>query len=128
MMVVGRVPPGMRKRTPLNSISIASCAAAGDAAAVSPTTTGAKLSAGGAATGFAQPFIRRQRNICAGVKPCARASALTLVPGVRLSATIRDFSAALQLRRRPAPVKISTRRAGGPFVLVARVDQFEWNW
>jgi hypothetical protein len=33
-------------------------------------------------------------------------------PSSKLSATIAAFSCAVQLRRRPAPVKISTRRAG----------------
>ena len=121
MIVEGRVPLGIRSFTPLNSISIASCVATADAVAVAPTITGAKLSAGGAATAFAAPFIRRQRKICAGVKPCVRANPLTLVPGVRLSATIRAFSSALQLRRRPAPVKISTRRAGPTFVLALQL-------
>jgi len=60
---------------------------------------------------------RRQRKICAGVSPCARATALTLAPGAVLSATIRALSSALHARRCPAPVKISTRRAGAALVL-----------
>ena len=41
-----------------------------------------------------------------------RATALTVVPGSKLSATIRALSSADQSRRRPEPVKTSKRRTG----------------
>src|SRR3954471_7052278 len=42
--------------------------------------------------------------------PWRNATVLATAPGARLSATIAAFSAALQRRRRGAPVKTSTRR------------------
>ncbi len=113
-IVAGRVPAGTRNLAPLSSISMISPAVA---AALGPSpTTGAKLRAGGD-VGFVKASDRRQRKICAGVSPYLRATALTFAPGAVLSATIRVLSSALQLRRRPAPVKISTRRAGAALVL-----------
>jgi len=53
---------------------------------------------------------RRQPNNCCGVKPCRRATALTDAPLASHSATISAFCSAVQLRRRPAPVKTSSRR------------------
>lgn len=114
-MVPGRVLAGTRSLAPLSSISITSLGAA--RAFSSSITTGAKLKAGGATTGLAIERACRQRKICAGVRPYVRATALTFAPGAMLSATIRALSSALQRRRRPAPVKISTRRAGEVFVL-----------
>ena len=55
---------------------------------------------------------RRQANNCWGVRPWRRATWQARTPSSKLSATIDAFSPAFQLRRRPAPVKISTRRAG----------------
>jgi hypothetical protein len=75
---------GARSRAPFSSISITT-AAAGDA--LSLTTTGAKLRAG-VCDGRADLPSHRQRKSCAGVRPRARATALTLAPGARLSAMI----------------------------------------
>lgn len=42
---------------------------------------------------------------------CRRATADTLAPGAKLSATIAAFTSVDQRRRRPVPVTISTRRS-----------------
>ena len=55
---------------------------------------------------------RRQANTCCGVRPWRRAIWLTGAPSSKLSATIAAFCSAIQARRRPAPVKISSRCAG----------------
>src|SRR4029079_11250648 len=48
--------------------------------------------------------------VCCRCTPWRTAPALATAPGARLSATIAAFSAALQRRRRGAPVRTSTRR------------------
>jgi len=55
---------------------------------------------------------RRHVNSCCGDKAWRRATALTVAPGSKLSATIRVFSSGAHSRRRPAPVKSSNRRIG----------------
>ncbi|KRQ98874.1 hypothetical protein CQ10_26200 [Bradyrhizobium valentinum] len=52
---------------------------------------------------------RRQRNNRLGLMSCRRATADTLAPGTKLSATIAAFASVDQRRRRPVPVMISTR-------------------
>ena len=44
------------------------------------------------------------------MKPVGSAISLDFAPGATLSATIADFSASLQRRRRGVPVRTSTRR------------------
>jgi hypothetical protein len=53
---------------------------------------------------------RRRPNNCCGVKPCRRATADTVSLPSQLSAMICAFCSAVHARRRPAPVKTSTRR------------------
>jgi len=43
------------------------------------------------------------------MSPCRRATPQAVAPSARLSATIRALTSAGQVRRRPAPVKISSR-------------------
>src|SRR5262249_25645822 len=62
---------------------------------------------------------RRQANNWEVESPCRRAVSLTDCPQVRLSATIRALSSALQDRRRPEPVKTSIRRTGSVIVIVS---------
>ena len=52
---------------------------------------------------------RRQPNNCCGDNPCRLATPETDSPLVTISATIRALSSSLNDRRRPAPVKTSSR-------------------
>src|SRR5271166_6908064 len=56
----------------------------------------------------------RQPNTCCEQTCHRRATSDTRTPGTRVSATIRAFSSADQRRRRPGPVRTSTRR-NSPF-------------
>src|ERR1700719_584723 len=53
---------------------------------------------------------RLQPNTCCEQTCHRRATSDTRAPGTRVSATIRAFSSADQRRRRPGPVRTSTRR------------------
>src|SRR6185437_10508689 len=53
---------------------------------------------------------RRQPKTCCEQTCQRRATSDTRAPGTRVSSTIRAFSSADQRRRRPGPVRISTRR------------------
>src|SRR5215831_13236326 len=44
-----------------------------------------------------------------GATPCRRATRLTVIPGSKVSSTMRTFSGAVQRRRRSTNVMISTR-------------------
>src|SRR5437762_215983 len=55
---------------------------------------------------------RRQPNNCCGENPWRRATAQTEAPLATISATIRALSSWRHFRRRPAPVKTSSRRTG----------------
>ena len=57
---------------------------------------------------------RRQPNTCCEQTCQRRATSDTRAPGARVSSTIRAFSSADQRRRRPGPVRTSTRR-NSPF-------------
>src|ERR1700722_18613685 len=63
-------------------------------------------------TASASLTCRRQPNNCCGDNPCRRATPETESPLLSISATTRALSSSLQVRRRPAPVKTSSRRAG----------------
>ena len=52
---------------------------------------------------------RIQLNRCCELMSCRRAISATGTPALSASATIRPFSSAVQRRRRPTPVRISTR-------------------
>ena len=52
------------------------------------------------------------QTIAAATSPCRRATAETESPLATISATIRALSSSLHVRRRPAPVKTSSRRTG----------------
>src|SRR5271166_1004109 len=58
--------------------------------------------------------VRRQPNTCCEQTCQRRATSDTRAPGTRVSSTIRAFSSADQRRRRPGPVRTSTRR-NSPF-------------
>ena len=60
---------------------------------------------------------RRHPNNCCGERPWPRATEQTDASLAVLSATIRAFSSALQLRRRPVPVNTSIRRTGSVIAL-----------
>src|SRR5216683_6722795 len=60
---------------------------------------------------------RRQPNNCCGDNPWRRATAQTESLLVSISATIRALSSSLHFRRRPAPVKTSSRRTGSVIAL-----------
>src|SRR6185437_12458587 len=60
---------------------------------------------------------RRQPNNCCGDNPWRRATAQTESPLATISATIRPLSSSLHFRRRPAPVKTSSRRTGSVIAL-----------
>jgi hypothetical protein len=82
-------------------------------------TIGTKLDAAGVVVGPATlgkswRIARRQPNTCCEQTCQRRATSDTRAPGVRVSATIRAFSSADQRRRRPGPVRTSTRR-NSPF-------------
>src|ERR1700687_633633 len=62
-------------------------------------------------------ICRRQPNNCCGDNPCRLATPETESPLVTISATIRALSSLLHERRRPEPVKTSTRRAGSVIAL-----------
>jgi hypothetical protein len=55
-------------------------------------------------------IARRQPNTCCEQTCQRRATSDTRAPGTSVSATIRAFSSADQRRRRPGPVRTSTRR------------------
>src|SRR6516165_8174462 len=55
-------------------------------------------------------IARRQPNTCCEQICHRRATSDTRAPGASVSATIRAFSSADQRRRRPGPVRTSTRR------------------
>ena len=55
-------------------------------------------------------IARRQPNTCCEQTCHRRATSDTRAPGTSVSATIRAFSSADQRRRRPGPVRTSTRR------------------
>src|ERR1700761_2996898 len=55
-------------------------------------------------------IARRQPKTCCEQICQRRATSDTRAPGTRVSSTIRAFSSADQRRRRPGPVRISTRR------------------
>jgi hypothetical protein len=55
-------------------------------------------------------MVRRQPKTCCEQICQRRATSDTRAPGTRVSATIRAFSSADQRRRRPGPVRTSTRR------------------
>ena len=55
---------------------------------------------------------RRHVNSWFGATPCRRATKLTVIPGSKVSSTIRTFSDAVQRRRRWTDVMISTRSVG----------------
>jgi hypothetical protein len=61
---------------------------------------------------FRRRASRRQLNSCCGVKPCRRATAQIDSSPSWLSAMIRAFCSAVHDRRRPVPVKTSSRRTG----------------
>src|SRR5215472_12927151 len=82
-------------------------------------TIGTKLGvAGGVGSlgtlGTSWRIARRQPNTCCEQICHRRATADTRAPGTSVSATIRAFSSADQRRRRPGPVRTSTRR-NSPF-------------
>ena len=58
---------------------------------------------------------RRQVKTCCGQTCRRRATSATTAPGFRVSATIRALSSADHFRRRPGPVRTSTRRYPPPF-------------
>src|SRR5436190_21518033 len=60
---------------------------------------------------------QRQPNNCCGDNPWRRATAQTESPLATVSATIRALSSLLHFRRRPAPVKTSSRRTGSVIAL-----------
>src|ERR1700722_11003645 len=78
-------------------------------------TIGTKLSGVGGVVvlgtlGKLCPMARRQPNTCCEQTCHRRATSDTRAPGSRVSATIRALSSADQRRRRPGPVRTSTRR------------------
>ena len=82
-------------------------------------TIGTKLHVAGVVVGPATlgkswRIARRQPNTCCEQTCQRRATSDTRAPGIRVSATIRAFSSADQRRRRPGPVRTSTRR-NSPF-------------
>src|SRR6476646_5367412 len=82
-------------------------------------TIGTKLDAAGvvvvpATLGKSWRIARRQPNTCCEQICHRRATSDTRAPGTNVSATIRAFSSADQRRRRPGPVRTSTRR-NSPF-------------
>src|SRR6516225_1583906 len=79
-------------------------------------TIGMKLGVAGVigSLGTSWRIARRQPNTCCEQICHRRATADTRAPGTSVSATIRAFSSADQRRRRPGPVRTSTRR-NSPF-------------
>jgi hypothetical protein len=88
---------GTRNVAPPYSISIAA----------ELTITDAKLSRS-LAIADRPRACQRQVNNCGGIRPCRRATALDDSVQPILSASIAAFCSVLNVRRRPAPVKIST--------------------
>src|ERR1700733_5717787 len=72
-------------------------------------TIGMKLGVPGT-LGKSWRIARRQPKTCCEQICQRRATSDTRAPGTRVSATIRAFSSADQRRRRPGPVRTSTRR------------------
>ncbi len=79
---------------------------------------------GAFAPSSAEPLLiacRRQVNNCPRLTPWRRATSDTFAPGSKLSATMRAFSCALQVRRRAVPVITSTRRSSPGIVLCVKL-------
>ena len=79
----------------------------------SPRSAG--TNAGGSSPSTTSAWVVRRASrchvsACCGVRPCRRATSDTTAPGSSVSATIPVVSSALQRRRPPAPLIISTRR------------------
>ena len=88
-------------RTAPTSISIAACSSLGPPQPVIATGT---KPAGRPLSPCSPVPWRRQRNNRLGLMSCRRATADTLAPGAKLSATIAAFASADQRRRRPVPL------------------------
>ena len=98
--------------TSMIGVAAARAAVTGTAASVTIGTKSAAcdLAAAEQAVDRSCRAARRQPNTCCGQTCQRRATADTRAPGARVSSTIRDFSSADQRRRRPGPVRSSTRR------------------
>ena len=118
-MVASSAPDAMRAMTPSISSSTAGVRlgdqtrrlATGSRLATVSITAGTNRGAGSPSCAARLRASRRLVNNCVGVRPCRRAVAQTLSTPEQLSAMIAAFSSALQIRRWPAPVNSSIRRA-----------------
>jgi hypothetical protein len=116
-------PPPTRIVTPSTSISIVPTSGSDwhrdawrrrrrtGARATASTTAGTNCNSS-ASEAAASLNWRRQPNNCCGDNPWRRATAQTESPLATISATIRALSSWCHFRRRPAPVKTSSRRTG----------------
>src|ERR1017187_6896430 len=105
--------PGTARTTKfLIPISMGIDAAAFDASLISvaAVTIGTNTAPSSAGSAKRPSFAARiQLNRCRELMSCRRAISATGTPEFSASATIRPFSCAVQRRRRPTPVRISTR-------------------
>ena len=118
VIVTGEAQFSIVTLTPAMSISMAAarCDRArrfrrNDCAVRSDVSAGSAATTAGTNAGIAFAALRisrRQANNCCGDKKWRRATALTLAPGSKLSATIRALSSADQSRRRPDPGRPQT--------------------
>ncbi len=70
---------------------------------------------------------RRHVNSWFGATPCRRATKLTVMPGSKVSSTIRTFSDAVQRRRRWTDVMISTRSVVLVIDTIVCLTLYKWE-